>query len=99
MGNLPAAIGFGEGAELRRGLAVIVIGGLITSTLLTLVFVPVAYSLLESFTSRFGNTRIQLPRWRRKPATEHAPGSTAASATPGTQAGGTTLKLDDLPDN
>jgi HAE1 family hydrophobic/amphiphilic exporter-1 len=99
MGNLPAAIGFGEGAELRRGLAVIVIGGLITSTLLTLVFVPVAYSLLESFTSRFGKTRIRLPGWRRKPAPEHAPGSTAASATPGSQAGGTTLKLDDLPDN
>jgi HAE1 family hydrophobic/amphiphilic exporter-1 len=51
-GAIPVAIGLGEGAELRRGLSVVLIGGLITSTLLTLLVVPVAYSVLESFTRR-----------------------------------------------
>jgi HAE1 family hydrophobic/amphiphilic exporter-1 len=51
-GAVPVAIGLGEGTELRRGLSVVLIGGLITSTLLTLLVVPVAYSLLESFTRR-----------------------------------------------
>jgi hypothetical protein len=71
MGNVPAAVGFGEGAELRQGLATIVIGGLVTSTLLTLLFVPVAYSLLESITSRFNALR---QRWkRRSPPREQQP--------------------------
>lgn len=68
MGNLPAAIGFGEGAELRRGLATIVIGGLITSTLLTLLFVPVAYSLLESSTRRLQQALRWRPRWPERPS-------------------------------
>jgi HAE1 family hydrophobic/amphiphilic exporter-1 len=66
MGNLPAAIGLGEGAELRRGLATIVIGGLVTSTLLTLVFVPVAYSLLDSAIEGTKGLANWRPRWSRK---------------------------------
>jgi HAE1 family hydrophobic/amphiphilic exporter-1 len=46
-GMLPIALGTGEGAESRAPMAVAVIGGLTTSTLLTLVVVPVVYSLLE----------------------------------------------------
>lgn len=42
---LPLALGFGEGTIISTGLAVVVIGGLITSTLLTLVIVPVMYEL------------------------------------------------------
>jgi HAE1 family hydrophobic/amphiphilic exporter-1 len=61
-GNLPAAIGLGEGAELRRVLATVVIGGVLTSTLLTLVLVPVAYSMLQSATSGLRN----LPRLRQR---------------------------------
>jgi HAE1 family hydrophobic/amphiphilic exporter-1 len=81
MGNLPAAIGLGEGAELRRGLATIVIGGLITSTLLTLLFVPVAYSLLESGTRRASNLgqMFRFRGWRRRQQTESAPAEPAAS--------------------
>jgi HAE1 family hydrophobic/amphiphilic exporter-1 len=45
---LPAALGFGSGSETNQPLAVAVIGGMITSTLLTLVVVPAAYSLVES---------------------------------------------------
>jgi HAE1 family hydrophobic/amphiphilic exporter-1 len=44
----PAALGFGAGSETNQPLAVAVIGGMITSTLLTLVVVPAAYSLLET---------------------------------------------------
>ena len=46
-GLLPMALGFGEGAELRAPLAITVIGGLAVATLLTLVVIPVVYSLLE----------------------------------------------------
>jgi hydrophobic/amphiphilic exporter-1 (mainly G- bacteria), HAE1 family len=48
----PAAIGLGAGAETNAPLAVAVIGGMITSTLLTLVVVPAAYSLLENWRER-----------------------------------------------
>ncbi|QFU77182.1 efflux RND transporter permease subunit [Halioglobus maricola] len=44
---LPAAIGVGEGAGQYGPLAVAVVGGVISSTLLTLIVVPVAYSMLE----------------------------------------------------
>jgi len=46
-GLLPMALGLGEGAELRTPMAVTVISGLLVSTLLTLVVVPVVYSLLD----------------------------------------------------
>jgi hydrophobic/amphiphilic exporter-1 (mainly G- bacteria), HAE1 family len=46
LGLMPMALGLGEGAELRAPLAITVIGGLLLSTLLTLVVVPVLYTLL-----------------------------------------------------
>ncbi|MEO0824262.1 MAG: efflux RND transporter permease subunit, partial [Cyanobacteria bacterium J06642_9] len=47
LGMVPIALGLGAGAELRQPMAVTIIGGLLTSTLLSLVVVPVLYSLLE----------------------------------------------------
>jgi multidrug efflux pump subunit AcrB len=47
LGMLPLALGWGAGAELRQPMAVAIIGGLITSTLLSLLVVPVLYTLLE----------------------------------------------------
>ena len=47
LGLLPMALGFGEGAEVRTPMAITVIGGLLASTLLTLVVIPVVYSLLD----------------------------------------------------
>ena len=47
LGALPLAIGFGEGAELRRPLGIAIIGGLIASQLLTLLTTPVVYVLLD----------------------------------------------------
>lgn len=45
LGLAPMALGFGEGAEIRAPMAISVIGGLLSSTLLTLVVIPVVYSL------------------------------------------------------
>lgn len=45
-GLLPMALGWGAGADLRAPLAVAVIGGLISATFLTLIVVPVAYSIV-----------------------------------------------------
>lgn len=47
LGMMPLALGLGAGAELRQPMAVAIIGGLLTSTLLSLIVVPVLYSLLE----------------------------------------------------
>ncbi|MEM6819349.1 MAG: efflux RND transporter permease subunit [Pseudomonadota bacterium] len=47
LGLLPMAIGLGQGAEVRTPMAITVIGGLLTSTLLTLIVIPVVYSLLD----------------------------------------------------
>jgi multidrug efflux pump len=47
LGALPLAIGFGEGAELRRPLGIAIIGGLIASQVLTLLTTPVVYVLMD----------------------------------------------------
>jgi HAE1 family hydrophobic/amphiphilic exporter-1 len=47
LGLLPLAIGWGDGAEMRAPMALTVIGGLLSSTLLTLVVVPVLYSIFD----------------------------------------------------
>ena len=52
-GMLPIAIGLGEGAESRAPMGTCVVGGMVTSTLLTLVVIPVMYSLLDDLSSWF----------------------------------------------
>ena len=47
LGMLPIALGWGAGAELRQPMAVGIVGGLITSSLLSLIVVPVLFTLLE----------------------------------------------------
>jgi HAE1 family hydrophobic/amphiphilic exporter-1 len=48
-GMLPTALAIGKGSEFRQPMAVAVIGGLITSTLLSLVLVPVVYEFVDDF--------------------------------------------------
>ena len=55
LGALPLAIGFGEGAELRRPLGVAIIGGLIASQVMTLLTTPVVYVLLDKLRRRRSN--------------------------------------------
>jgi len=47
MGMMPLALGLGDGAEQRAPMAHAIIGGVITSTLLTLIVVPVVYTYLD----------------------------------------------------
>ncbi|MDO8775623.1 MAG: efflux RND transporter permease subunit [Burkholderiaceae bacterium] len=61
LGALPLAIGFGEGAELRRPLGIAIIGGLVVSQVLTLLTTPVVYILLDKLRRR-SPTERQLSR-------------------------------------
>jgi Cu/Ag efflux pump CusA len=51
-GMLPLALGLGEGAEQQAPMGRAIIGGVITSTLLTLVVVPVIYSYIDALEAR-----------------------------------------------
>lgn len=53
LGLFPLALGIGEGSEIQAPLAISVIGGLLLSTLLTLVFVPVIYTIMDDLSSFF----------------------------------------------
>jgi HAE1 family hydrophobic/amphiphilic exporter-1 len=46
-GMLPLALELGPGSEMRSGMAVVIMGGMTSSTLLTLVFIPVVYSIVD----------------------------------------------------
>lgn len=56
LGLIPMAVGLGDGAEIRTPMAIAVICGLITSTLLTLLIIPTIYYLLESARLKFIKT-------------------------------------------
>ena len=58
IGLLPAAISTGIGSETQKPLAIVVIGGLITSTILTLLILPVIYSLVHRFIHKRENMKI-----------------------------------------
>jgi len=70
-GMLPLALGLGEGGEIQAPMGRAIIGGVITSTLLTLVVVPVLYTYLDTFHER---------RKARRDAARHARGSAVAPA-------------------
>jgi HAE1 family hydrophobic/amphiphilic exporter-1 len=59
IGMLPVALSRGAGAELRNGLAWVIIGGLMVSTFLTLIVAPVVYKLMHSFIARFARKEKQ----------------------------------------
>ncbi len=57
LGLVPMGLGIGEGSELQVPMARVVIGGLLTSTMITLVFIPVVYAVLEEFNERTDQRR------------------------------------------
>jgi len=67
-GMLPLAFELGAGAEFRAPMARAVIGGLITSTLLTLVVVPVVYTYLDDLGARVARWWSKTPSYQ--PAAE-----------------------------
>ena len=62
---IPLALGIGEGAETQMPMAIVVIFGLLFSTVFTLVLVPVMYIILDNLTKRIGSFS-----WKRKKAVE-----------------------------
>ena len=60
LGLVPMALGIGEGSELQVPMARVVIGGLLTSTLITLIFIPVVYATLEELTERSARRRADV---------------------------------------
>lgn len=69
-GMVPVALARGDGAETRVPMAIAIIGGLITSTILTLGIVPVVYSVLDSIRSFFMGS---------KNSHDHAPKTSAVA--------------------
>jgi multidrug efflux pump len=67
VGILPIALGLGAGGESRAGLGVVVVGGMVFSTLLTLFIVPAAYILLDRISTSMSN-RMRSLRGRRETA-------------------------------
>jgi HAE1 family hydrophobic/amphiphilic exporter-1 len=76
-GMIPVAIGAGEGADFRAPLGRAVIGGVITSTILTLVVIPTIYEIFSEWREKLGR------RFRKiqKHESSHAPEALAASPT------------------
>ena len=72
LGALPLAIGFGDGAELRRPLGIAIVGGLIASQFITLLTTPVVYLALDRFRRRGANEQY-LTRHGDLPSAPGAP--------------------------
>lgn len=65
LGLLPLALGIGVGADIQAAFARVVIGGLVASTLVTLLLIPVAYITATSWTGR-----LRASLWRTRPERE-----------------------------
>lgn len=71
---LPVALELGDGGEIRAPLGAVLVGGMTTSTLLSLLFVPVSYTYFDSLQTLVG----KLSRWRPRRGSQRAAGSSAA---------------------
>ncbi|SDE84478.1 Swarming motility protein SwrC [Sporomusa acidovorans DSM 3132] len=60
-GMAPIALGIGAGAEIRSSMGVALIGGLITSTFLTLVIIPLVYLLIDKLQKQFKLAKSDIP--------------------------------------
>ena len=75
LGLLPMVFGVGEGSEMMRPMAIVMFAGMIISTIVTLLFTPVYYSILDSIAARIGGVfarhkersrQRRAERWNRK---------------------------------
>ena len=60
LGMLPLSLGIGEGSEIYRGMAITVMFGLSFSTILTLVIIPILFTLVEDFIEKLGKVLKKL---------------------------------------
>jgi HAE1 family hydrophobic/amphiphilic exporter-1 len=79
-GMIPVAIGLGSGAETRSPMGIAIVGGMLTSTVLTLVVVPVVYSLMDDLAGWLRNIFVRRPSSATVP--EPVTVSTPAPANP-----------------
>jgi cobalt-zinc-cadmium resistance protein CzcA len=75
LGFVPMALATGTGAEVQKPLASVVIGGLVTSTLLTLVVLPALYRMFTAWDP------VGLPELQQEPWEKEEPGAAASIAT------------------
>lgn len=66
LGFVPMAIATGTGAEVQRPLATVVIGGILSSTVLTLLVLPLLYQLAHRRDEENGNNAQTVPAWRKR---------------------------------
>jgi HAE1 family hydrophobic/amphiphilic exporter-1 len=92
-GMLPTALSIGQGSEFRQPMAIAVIGGLITSTILSLVLVPVVYEFVDDFErwilpklSRLATPRAEAPAAHAAEPSQHDGSLATASANGATEA-------------
>jgi HAE1 family hydrophobic/amphiphilic exporter-1 len=71
-GMVPVAIGHGDGGEVRAPMGVAVIGGLLTSTVLTLVVVPVIYTFMDAASHAFARLFARFSSEGEQPVEGHA---------------------------
>jgi HAE1 family hydrophobic/amphiphilic exporter-1 len=78
-GMMPVAAGLSEGGEMRAPMAIAVIGGLITSTMLTLVVIPVAYDIIDAIAERMLGHATVMHEGEETPLEAKAKGHVAAA--------------------
>jgi HAE1 family hydrophobic/amphiphilic exporter-1 len=66
-GMLPIALGVGEGAETRAPMGIAVIGGLLTSLVLTLIVIPSAYDIFDDWQEKFKHRKSKKAELAEKP--------------------------------
>ena len=67
LGLVPMALGLGEGGEVQAPMARVILGGLTTSTLITLVFIPILYTLVEERSEKKARSREAAPESGAQP--------------------------------
>lgn len=72
LGMAPLALALGAGSEIRQSMAIVVIGALVSSTLLTLVLVPVVYTYVEGWRTRLRRKKSQAANGKYLPVPEGA---------------------------